>query len=73
MPRYYGVKCGGCGKNIPLEIRRPTLEGKAVNVYCVPLDPILCPDCGHRQQYGSEHARDFDGPDGLLEASPHQE
>lgn len=66
MTPYYGVKCGGCGLNIPLEIRKPKLDGKRVNINSVPLEPIPCPDCGHVQQYGSEDSLDFDGPDGLL-------
>ena len=70
MTQYYGVKCGGCRKNIPLEIRKPTLERNTVNIHLVPLEPISCPDCGHEQQYGSEDAGDFDGPDGLLLPPP---
>ncbi len=66
MTTYFGVKCTACRENIALVVYTGTQSGREVTIYFVPLEAVICPKCGHSQQYGSEDSLYFDGPGGLL-------
>jgi DNA-directed RNA polymerase subunit RPC12/RpoP len=52
MPKSFGVKCKKCGKHISLA--GIEAEGdKEIAFYALPLGPIPCPHCGHKDEYAS--------------------
>lgn len=60
MSTRYGVMCASrLGHPIPLETIDDDPKGK-MTFYAVPLNPILCPDCGWSAVYGSENAIEFE-------------
>lgn len=66
MTRYFGVLCKNCNHPIPLAVKRPTVEGRAVNIYTVPLEPLTCSKCKKSFPYEKSDATEFEGEDGLL-------
>lgn len=52
MTKSFGVKCKGCDEHIHLADVDDGGE-KQIVFYAVPLEPITCPICGHKDIYGS--------------------
>jgi DNA-directed RNA polymerase subunit RPC12/RpoP len=52
MAKSYGVRCKKCGEHIHIESAEPSEKDK-ITFYTPPLTPVLCPHCGHTDEYSS--------------------